>query len=169
MPYAPTPHPDMHTKHFFSMNMTLYYLANFCKLLASPEEHRQAQINWHRQRIQNMHMINDPYVIRCQREEAIQQFINVHTKKMRNRGNYCFWSVSAAVSAAAAAVLPTLLNFPRKPLTFFNSTTICKLVDLIAALHQSDCRIPNWVSAKTVLSCSTNHGQTTARFRSFFR
>ena len=49
------------------------------------------------------------------------------------------------------------------------STTICKLVDLIPALHQSDCRIPNWVSAKTVLSCSTNHGQTTARFRSFFR
>ena len=31
------------------------------------------------------------------------------------------------------------------------STTICKLVDLIPALHQSDCRIPNWVSAKTVL------------------
>ena len=50
-----------------------------------------------------------------------------------------------------------------------HSTTICKLVDLIPALHQSDCRIPNWVSAKTVLSCSTNHGQTTARFRSFFR
>ena len=50
-----------------------------------------------------------------------------------------------------------------------NSTTICKLVDLILALHQSDCRIPNWVSAKTVLSSSTNHGQTTARFRSFFR
>ena len=45
------------------------------------------------------------------------------------------------------------------------STTICKLVDLIPALHQSDCRIPNWVSAKTVLSSSTNHGQTTARFR----
>ena len=40
-----------------------------------------------------------------------------------------------------------------------NSTTICKLVDLIPALRQSDCRIPNWVSAKTVLSCSTNHGQ----------
>ena len=36
------------------------------------------------------------------------------------------------------------------------STTICKLVDLILALHQSDCRIPNWVSAKTVLSSSTN-------------
>ena len=50
-----------------------------------------------------------------------------------------------------------------------HSTTICKLVDLIPALRQSDCRIPNWVSAKTVLSCSTNHGQTTARFRSFFR
>ena len=62
-------------------------------------------------------------------------------------------------------------------LTWFNfnpsmdkySTTICKLVDLIPALHQSDCRIPNWVSAKTVLSSSANHGQTTARFRSFFR
>ena len=52
---------------------------------------------------------------------------------------------------------------------FLYSTTICKLVDLIPALHQSDCRIPNWVSAKTVLSSSTNHGQTTARFRSFFR
>ena len=49
------------------------------------------------------------------------------------------------------------------------STTICKLVDLIPALHQSDCRIPNWVSAKTVHSSRTNHGQTTARFRSFFR
>ena len=49
------------------------------------------------------------------------------------------------------------------------STTICKLVDLIPALHQSDCRISNWVSAKTVLSSSTNHGQTTARFQSFFR
>ena len=49
------------------------------------------------------------------------------------------------------------------------STTICKLVDLIPALRQSDCRIPNWVSAKTVLSSSTNNGQTTARFRSFFR
>ena len=33
-----------------------------------------------------------------------------------------------------------------------HSTTICKLVDLNLALHQSDCRIPNWVSAKTVLS-----------------
>ena len=50
-----------------------------------------------------------------------------------------------------------------------HSTTICKLVDLIPALRQSDCRIPNWVNAKTVLSSSTNHGQTTARFRSFFR
>ena len=49
------------------------------------------------------------------------------------------------------------------------STTISKLVDLIPALHQSDCRIPNWVSAKTVLRSSTNHGQTTARLRSFFR
>ena len=36
------------------------------------------------------------------------------------------------------------------------STTICKLVDLIPALHQSDCRIPNWVSVKTVHSSSTN-------------
>ena len=52
---------------------------------------------------------------------------------------------------------------------FHYSTTICKLVDLIPALHQSDCRIPNWVSAKTVLSSSTNHSQTTARFRSFSR
>ena len=52
---------------------------------------------------------------------------------------------------------------------FINSATICKLVDLIPAIRQSDCRIPNWVSAKTVLSSSTNHGQTTARFRSFFR
>ena len=50
-----------------------------------------------------------------------------------------------------------------------NSATICKLVDLIPALRQSDWRIPNWVSVKTVLSSSTNHGQTTARFRSFFR
>ena len=50
-----------------------------------------------------------------------------------------------------------------------HSTTICELVDLIPSLHQSDCRIPNWVSDKTVLSSSTNHGQTTARFRSFFR
>ena len=41
------------------------------------------------------------------------------------------------------------------------STTICKLVDLIPALHQSDCRIPNWVSAKTVHSSSTHHGQST--------
>ena len=32
---------------------------------------------------------------------------------------------------------------------------ICKLVDLIQALHQSDCRIPNWVSAKTVNNSST--------------
>ena len=45
------------------------------------------------------------------------------------------------------------------------STTICKLVDLIPALHQSDCRIPNWVSTKTVHSSSINHGQTTARFQ----
>ena len=50
-----------------------------------------------------------------------------------------------------------------------NSTMICKLVDLISAPHQSDCRIPNWVSAKTVHSSSTNHGQTTTRFWSFFR
>ena len=28
------------------------------------------------------------------------------------------------------------------------STTICELVDLIPALHQSHCRISNWVSAK---------------------
>ena len=50
-----------------------------------------------------------------------------------------------------------------------DSTTICKLVDLILALHQSDCQIPNWVRAKTVHSSSTNHGQTAALFRSFFR
>ena len=50
-----------------------------------------------------------------------------------------------------------------------HSTTTWKSVDLIPALHQSDCRIPNWVRAKTVHSSSTNHGQTTARFRSFFR
>ena len=51
-----------------------------------------------------------------------------------------------------------------------NSITICKLVDLIsAALHYSDCRIPNWLSVKTVHSSSTNHGQTTACFRSFFQ
>ena len=61
--------------------------------------------------------------------------------------------------------------FQRRPYRdqFLYSTMICKLVDLIPALHQSDCRIPNWVSAKTVHSSSTNHGQTTARFRSFFR
>ena len=50
-----------------------------------------------------------------------------------------------------------------------HSTTICKLVDLIPAPPQSDCRIPNWISGKTVLSSSTNHGQITARFRSFFQ
>ena len=48
---------------------------------------------------------------------------------------------------------------------FLYSTMICKLVDLIPALHQSDCPIPNWVSAKTVLSSSTNHSQTTAWIR----
>ena len=36
------------------------------------------------------------------------------------------------------------------------STTICKLVDLIPNLCQSDCRIPNEVSAKTVPISSTN-------------
>ena len=41
-------------------------------------------------------------------------------------------------------------------LTEMHSTTICKLVDLIPALHQSDCRIPNCVSVKTVHSSSTN-------------
>ena len=60
-------------------------------------------------------------------------------------------------------------NRPQKVPYVFDSTTICKLVDLILALHQSDCRNPNWVSVKTVHSSSTNHGQTTARFRSFFR
>ena len=60
-----------------------------------------------------------------------------------------------------------LLHSPHMVVTG-HSTTICKLIDLIPALRQSDCRIPNWVNAKTVLSSSTNHGQTTARFRSFF-
>ena len=50
-----------------------------------------------------------------------------------------------------------------------DSTTICKLVDLILAFHQSDCGITNWVGTKTVHSSSTNHGQITARFWSFFR
>ena len=44
-----------------------------------------------------------------------------------------------------------------------------QIIDLIPALLQSDCQIPIWVSAKTVLSSSTNHGQTTAPFRSFFQ
>ena len=42
-----------------------------------------------------------------------------------------------------------------------NSTMICKLVDL---KHQTDCRIPNWVSAKTVHSSTTNHGQNYHKF-----
>ena len=37
-----------------------------------------------------------------------------------------------------------------------DSTTICKLVDLNPNLCQSDCRIPNEVSAKTVHISSTN-------------
>ena len=37
-----------------------------------------------------------------------------------------------------------------------DSTTLFILDDLILALHQSDCRIPNQVSAKTVHSSSTN-------------
>ena len=46
--------------------------------------------------------------------------------------------------------------FKPTALVIRHSTTICKLVDLIPALHQSDCRIPNRVSAKTVHSSSTN-------------
>ena len=46
---------------------------------------------------------------------------------------------------------------------------ISKLVNLILALRQSDCRIPNWVNTKTVHSSSTNHCQITACFRSFLR
>ena len=42
------------------------------------------------------------------------------------------------------------------------------LFDLISSLQQSDCRIPNWVRAKTVQGSSTNHIKTTTRFRSFF-
>ena len=43
-----------------------------------------------------------------------------------NRGTYCFWSVSAAVSATAvsaavAVVLPTLFNFPGEPLKLISS------------------------------------------------
>ena len=37
-----------------------------------------------------------------------------------------------------------------------DSTTICKLVHIHPALHQSDCRVPNLVSGKTVHSSSTN-------------
>ena len=37
-----------------------------------------------------------------------------------------------------------------------DSTTICKLVDLVSALHQADCRIPNYVSAKTIHNSGTN-------------
>ena len=72
-----------------------------------------------------------------------------------------WWYLLYHLKSYLAKIVRMVLNI--------HSTTICKLVDLIPALHQSDCRIPNWVSAKTVLSCSTNHGQTTARFRSFFR
>ena len=40
-----------------------------------------------------------------------------------NWGTYCFWSVSAAGAAAvyAAAVLPTLFNFPGKPVKLISS------------------------------------------------
>ena len=40
--------------------------------------------------------------------------------------------------------------------------TICKLAELIPVL-QSGCLIPNWVSAKTAYSSSTNHSQTRYR------
>ena len=57
-----------------------------------------------------------------------------------------------------------------EPCIVKNSATICKLVDLIPVLHhQSDCRIPDVVSAKTVQSCSINQGPTIARFQPFFR
>ena len=36
------------------------------------------------------------------------------------RGTYCFWSISAAVSVSAA-VLPTIFNFPGKPLKLISS------------------------------------------------
>ena len=86
--------------------------------------------------------------------------------------------IAAFIASGRATAGPTRAapEWQNKPLQgiqhrgqLLYSTTICKLVDLIPALHQSDCRIPNWVSAKTVLSSSTNHGQTTAHFRSFSR
>ena len=39
-----------------------------------------------------------------------------------------------------------------------DSTTICKLVDLIPALRQSDCQILNWENSKTCLVIGFNHG-----------
>ena len=54
--------------------------------------------------------------------------------------------ISIRVSAHCQAIL------------LYHSRTIRKLVDLITALRQSDCRIYIWVSAKTVHSSSTNHG-----------
>ena len=41
------------------------------------------------------------------------------------------------------------------------SATLCKLIDLIPNLYQSDCWIPRYASAKTMHSWRTNHGQTT--------
>ena len=41
---------------------------------------------------------------------------------------------------------------------YIHSATTGELVDLIPALRQSDCWIPNWFSAKAVHSSSTNHG-----------
>ena len=76
---------------------------------------------------------------------------------------------SILVAFATWTTATSLIAIVFVPVSAKYSTTICKLVDLIPALRQSDCRIPNRVNAKTVLSSSTNHGQTTARFRSFFR
>ena len=45
-----------------------------------------------------------------------------------NRGTYCFWSVSAAATiSAAAAILPTLFNFPGKPLKLISSNRMVNL------------------------------------------
>ena len=43
-------------------------------------------------------------------------------------GTYCFWSVSAAATiSAAAAILPTLFNFPGKPLRLISSNHMVNL------------------------------------------
>ena len=106
-----------------------------------------------------------------------------HSYGLRCRGLCCHSrhstsgpAVARPLAAAPAGPLVLCREWQHKPLQrrpyrgqFLYSTTICKLIDLIPALHQSDCRIPNWVRAKTVHSSSTNHGQTTAVFRSFSR